>query len=151
MLVVNMDPAAAEFYFSPWFPLLIHGAATHLAGQAELLASNYQPGSEIPVPGVTSASATTSITRPDGSLSSATGTRTAPLEEPGFYTLTNASGQWLAAVNALSPSETLLDNSRTTNTLAPISRGLPPYLLLTLLGLAVLIVESLLYHRRKVG
>ncbi len=149
-VVVNMDPVESEFYYSAWFPLLVHGAATHLAGREEPLASTYLPGSTLPVPGV-SDTGITSIVNPDGSLSSAKGRKFGPVENPGFYTLRNDGGEWLAAVNALSPPESLLDNSSSRTTLGPISKGLPPYLLLTLLALFVLVVESLLYHRRKVG
>ena len=31
-LIVNLDPLASDLYFSAWFPVIVHGAATHLAG-----------------------------------------------------------------------------------------------------------------------
>jgi len=149
-VVVNMNPVDAEFFFSAWFPVLIHGAATHLAGREESLASTYTPGATIPLPGAGDEEVT-SITAPDGSLLSATGRKFGPLEQPGFYQLRNGSGEWQAAVNMLSPGESLLDNTATATTLQPIAKGLPPYLLLTVIAIVVLILESLLYHRRKVG
>ncbi len=149
-VVVNMNPVDAEFFYSAWFPVLIHGAATHLAGREELLASTYTPGATIPLPGAGDTE-TTSIIAPDGSLVSATGRKFGPLKQPGFYQLRNGSGEWLAAVNLLSPGESLLNNEATQTTLAPIARGLPPYLVLTIIAIVVLILESLLYHRRKVG
>ena len=149
-VVVNMDPVDAEFFYSAWFPVLVYGAATHLAGREESLASTYAPGATIPLPGAAEGEST-SIQTPDGTLVSATGRKFGPLEQTGFYQLRNGSGEWLAAVNLLSPGESLLDNSATSTTLAPIAKGLPPYLLLTIIAIIVLIVESILYHRRKVG
>ena len=145
-----MDPVAAEFFYSAWFPVLIYSTATHLAGREEPLASTYRPGDSIPVPGAAAGSATT-VESPDGTLTSITGQRHGPLTAPGLYRLRNTSGEWLAAVNLLAPGESLLDNTSATTTLQPIARGTPPYLLLTLLAIGVLIAESLLYHRRKVG
>lgn len=149
-VVVNMNPVDAEFFYSAWFPVLVYGAATHLAGREESLASTYQPGATIPLPGASDGEATT-IIAPDGTLTTADGRKFGPLNQPGFYQLRNASGEWLAAVNMLSPGESLLDNSSAQSTLAPIARGLPPYLWLTGLAIVVLILESVLYHRRKVG
>ena len=150
VLVANMNPVEADFFYSAWFPVLVHSAATHLAGRDDSLAATYLPGESIPLPGVRPDEPTT-IKAPDGSSSTASGKRSAPLDKPGFYTLQNASGEWLAAVNLLSPAETLLDNSAAASTVGPIASGLPPYLILTILAILVLIAESLLYHRRKVG
>ncbi len=149
-VVVNMDPVDAEFYYSAWFPVLVYGAATHLAGREESLASTYTPGATIPLPGAMEGE-TTTITEPDGSLVTATGKKFGPLEQTGFYQLRNGSGEWQAAVNLLSPGESLLDNTPAITTLGPIAKGLPPYLILTIIAIVVLILESILYHRRKVG
>src|SRR5207244_2254738 len=43
-LVVNMDPVAAEFYFSAWFPVLVHSAVTHLAGHENQLTTAHRSG-----------------------------------------------------------------------------------------------------------
>ena len=149
-VVVNMNPGDAGFFYSAWFPVLVYGAATHLAGREESLASTYTPGATIPLPGASDTEAT-SIVAPDGTIVSVTGRNFGPLEHPGFYQLRNGSGEWLAAVNLLSPGESLLNNESTLTTLAPIAKGLPPYLLLTIIAIVVLILESLLYHRRRVG
>ncbi|MES2705298.1 MAG: BatA and WFA domain-containing protein [Verrucomicrobiota bacterium] len=148
--VVNMDPLAAEFYYSAWFPVLVYTTATSLAAREEPLAAAYAPGSTIPVPGGGDGK-TTQITTPDGATGPVSGATWGPLPSPGFYSMTNASGSWLTAASLMTPGESLLDNSATATTLQPIARGWPPYLLLTLAGIVVLIVESLLYHRRKVG
>ena len=150
VLVANMNPVDAEFFYSAWFPVLVHSAATHLAGRDDSLAATYVPGDTIPLPGVRDEESTT-VRAPDGATTTATGRRFGPVEQPGFYTLQNPAGEWQAAVNLLSPAETLLDNSAAASTVGPIASGLPPYLVLTLLAVIVLVVESLLYHRRKVG
>jgi hypothetical protein len=149
-LVVNLDPVAAEFYFSAWFPVLIHGAATHMAGREESLLATYASGSTIPLPGSRETDVT-NLEGPAGDDVAVTGKRSAALVKPGFYTLRNPGGEWQAAVSLLAAPESLLDNSALQSNLRPIAQGMPPYLLLTLLGVAVLVVESLLYHRRKVG
>lgn len=149
-LIVNMDPAAAEFYFSAWFPVLVHGAATHLTGREESLMATYAVGSTIPLPGVREGE-TSLLETPLKAVQSFTGKRSGILRESGFYTLRNGSGEWLAAASLLAPAESLLDNSALSSTLQPIAQGTPPYLLLTLVALVLLLLESLLYHRRKVG
>lgn len=150
VIVANMNPVDADFFYSAWFPVLVHSAATYLAGRDDSLAATYTPGESMPLPGVRSGDLTT-IRLPDGSSVTSDARRFGPLESPGFYTLQNQAGEWLAAVNLLSPSESLLDNSPASSSLGPIASGLPPYLILTILAILVLIIESLLYHRRKVG
>jgi hypothetical protein len=150
VIVANMNPVDADFFYSAWFPVLVHSAATYLAGRDDSLAATYTPGESMPLPGVRPGDVTT-IRLPDGSSVTSDARRFGPLESPGFYTLQNQAGEWLAAVNLLSPSESFLDNSPVSSSLAPIASGLPPYLILTILAILVLIIESLLYHRRKVG
>lgn len=149
-LVVNLDPAAAEFYFSAAFPVLVHGAATHLSGREESLLATYSPGSTIPLPGVREGEPT-NVIPPDGTSVQTRERRFGPLLATGFYSLTNASGEWLAGCSLMAPAESLLDNSGIATSLQPIAKGWPPYLLLTLVAVVLLILESLLYHRRKVG
>ena len=55
------------------------------------------------------------------------------------------------ACSLLSQSETLLENEQVEDTSKPISRGHAPAYWLTVLAIVVLTIESLLYHRRKVG
>ncbi|RYD33425.1 MAG: hypothetical protein EOP86_13430 [Verrucomicrobiaceae bacterium] len=148
--VVNMDPLAAEFYYSAWFPVLVYTTASSLASRGDPLAAAYAPGSTIPVPGAGEGK-TTQITAPDGTTGETAAATYGPLAVPGFYSLTNAAGTWLTAASLMAPGESLLDNSATATTLQPIARGWPPYLLLTVAALVLLLLESVLYHRRKVG
>ncbi len=153
-IVVNMDPVAAEFYFSAWFPVLVHSAATHLAGREESLTSVYRPSDVVMIPGVGEGEAT-KVSAPaepqDRSEQNVVGKKLPPLSDLGFYELNNKSGDWLVACSLLSASESLLDNAKVEDTSKPIRRGYAPAHLLTLLAILVLTIESLLYHRRKVG
>ncbi|MEK6249162.1 MAG: BatA and WFA domain-containing protein [Planctomycetales bacterium] len=149
-IVVNMDPTAAEFYYSAWFPVLVHSAATHLAGREESLTAGYRPSDIVTIPGA-QLDETTQVIDPSGAQDDTTSTTLPPLEQLGFYQLNNSSGDWLVGCSLLSPSETSLDNSDVTDTSKPINRGWPPAQLLTALAIVVLTTESLLYHRRKVG
>ena len=149
-VVVNMDPAAAEFYFSAWFPVLVHGVATHLAGREDELLSVYPSGSESPIPGVAEEDVT-AVTAPDGSKSEVIGKRYPVAGSLGFHEFDNKSGHWPIGVSLLARGESLIDNTEIADTAKPISTGWAPAYLLTVLALIVLVIESILYHRRKVG
>lgn len=145
-LVVNLDPIASEFYFSAWFPVLIHGAATHLAGREEELAALYRPGDTTPIPGHREGE-TTTILQPDGRAIETTESRFGPIEKLGFYEV----GEWPMASSLVTSQESLLDNEAIPASADPVSRGRAPAYWLIVLALLVLVVESVLYHRRKVG
>ena len=51
-LVVNFDPAAADFVLSPYFPVLVHAAATHLGGRTDLPRSTFATGDQATLPGL---------------------------------------------------------------------------------------------------
>jgi hypothetical protein len=148
-VVINMDPAAAEFYFSAWFPVLVHGMATHLAGREEPLAASYPPAAAAPIPGHRDGRVSR-ITTPAGETIEAAGPVYAPAAL-GFHHATNVGGDWTVACSLLSQAESQLGNTATTDTSRPLSRGWAPATWLTVLAIAILAGECLLYHRRKVG
>ncbi len=153
-LVVNLDPVASEFYFSAWFPVLVHGAATHLAGREEELAPVYRPGDTAPVPGFKEGSVSTLIT-PNATAETepaeiSTG-RAGPLTQLGFYEIESGGDSWPVGISLMTPAESLLDNAAITETAKPVSRGQSPAYWLIVVALLVLAAESILYHRRKVG
>ncbi len=149
-VVVNMDPLTAEFYFSARFPVLVHGAATYLAGREETLDASYAMGTTAAVPGVQEGESTR-VTAPGGAARTLTGKAYGPLNALGFHELENTAGNWPVAVSLLSSGESLLDNASVADTSKPISKGWSLSYLLTALAIAVLCLESILYHRRKVG
>ena len=145
-----MDPVAAEFYFSAWFPVLVHSAATYLAGRENLLLATYHPGDLVPIPSASDDTASTWAAAPEESQE-IRGKWLTLDDRLGYSELSNSAGQWFVGASLLAPSETLLDNKAAESTGEALSRGRSPTQWLTLLAIAILATESLLYHRRKVG
>ena len=142
---------AAEFYFSAWFPVLVHGAATHLAGRHETPRAVYRSGERIAIPGRPNEQATTTVVSPSGRHFESTSDAFGPTEEVGHYRVKNDTGEWTIATSLLSQQESAVDNEQVQDTSESISQGWPISHLLTLGAVLALAVESLLYHRRKVG
>lgn len=180
-VVVNIDPVAAEFYFSAWFPVLVHSAVTHLVGHDDALPAAHRSGDPIPIPGGRD-DVTTKITGPvvasgngeglsrpaseiisngsnsaktqssnDDSTRAITGDAFREADGIGFYALENPSGKYIVGSSLLSAAETLLNNESTESAHEPLSRGRSPAAWLTVLAIIALTAESILYHRRKVG
>jgi len=149
-IVVNMDPVAADFYFSAWFPVFVHSASTYLAGREDSLSSTYRPGDAVPIPGASEDTVSTWATWSDEKIEIRGKSLTLD-DRLGFSELSNASGRWFVGSSLLAESETLLDRQADANESDALSRGRSPTQWLTFLAIAVLAVESVLYHRRKVG
>jgi hypothetical protein len=160
-VVVNLDPVASDFYFSAWFPILVHSAATHLAARETPLAASYQPGQPVPIPGGRD-ELTTKVSPPSDpnakpgtneslAAQEITGIWFHDIDRLGFYTLENAGGKHDVGASLLSRAESQITNTAAADRLDPISRGRPPAHWLTLVAIAILTGESILYHRRKVG
>jgi hypothetical protein len=145
-----MDPVAAEFYFSAWFPVLVHSAATYLAGRENPLSATYRPGDAVPVPGTSDDTVSTWAKSPD-EKTEVRGKWLTLDDRLGCSELSNASGQWYVGSSLLAESETLFDNKSAVNTSEALSRGRSPTQWLTILAIVALAAESVLYHRRKVG
>lgn len=149
-VVVNMDPVMADFYFSAWFPVLVHSAATHLVGRENPLSATYRPGDSVPVPGASEETVSTLETSPKNSVE--VRGKWATLDDRlGYSELRNDSGRWFVSSSLLTASETLLNDKDTVGNAEPLSRGRSPGQWLTLLAIVGLVFESVLYHRRKVG
>lgn len=91
------------------------------------------------------------VISPDEESTEVQSTSFGPLKQTGFYELNNQQGQWFAACSLLSKCETLTGNADVTESLEPINRGASPAAWLTMMAIAVLLVEGILYHRRRVG
>lgn len=139
-VVVNLDPARGEFFFSPAFPALVHGAALDLSGRGPVLRSAHPTGSRVDAGGP--------VTKPDGKPLPAGDFTVAKL---GHYLATTAAGpRWFGGA-LFERSETVLDGSGPADSGASVERGYPISFWLLLLAIALLLVEFLLYHRRKAG
>jgi hypothetical protein len=149
-VVVNLDPLAAEFFLSPWFPVLVYSTATHLAGRTEPVRSTYATGQAVPIQGFQEGESA-EWTGPDGTATTSGEAFSRPLQKTGFHSVKNAAGIWTIGCSLISEAETMLDNSQVQDTAQPVSRGWSPTGLLTLLAIVVVVVESILYQRRMVG
>ena len=149
-IVLNFDPLASDFYFSAWFPVVVYSSATHLAGRTDQLPASWRTGQMATIEGAEFGE-TTNIVLPGGMKTESQSDLLGPLETTGFYELNNRGGDWIAGCSLLSPTESLTDNTDIKETAQPINRGSSPAAWLTLLAVAVLAIESVLYQRRKVG
>ena len=149
-VVVNLDPFAAEFFLSPWFPVLVYSTATHLAGRTEPIRSTYATGQAVPIQGFQEGESA-DWTFPNGGVADTSEAYSQPLGEIGFHAIKNSAGPWTIGCSLVSETETMLDNSEVQETAQAISRGWSPTALLTLLAIVVVVAESILYQRRMVG
>ncbi|MDB2685772.1 BatA and WFA domain-containing protein [Mariniblastus sp.] len=149
-VVLNFDPQAADFYFSAWFPVIVYSAATNLAGRDDEPQASWHTGQFAAVPGVDEGEKTM-VVKPDGASIETQQKNFGPLKQTGFYEFKNDSGDWIASSSLLSSNETMLNNLDQVDNSEPINRQWSPVAWLTLLAIAVLCVESILYQRRKVG
>ena len=149
-VIVNMDPVLSDFYFSAWFPVLVHGTATHLAGREDILLASYRPGDTVPITGSMD-DEETEITLPDATKVTQRGKRFGPSNAVGYFELKNGAGTWTVGSSLISDQESAIDNSAVEDSSKPISQGWPLAHLLTVIAVLALGAESLLYQRRKVG
>ncbi|MEM6798506.1 MAG: VWA domain-containing protein [Planctomycetota bacterium] len=153
-VVVNLDPVAAEFYFSAWFPVLVHASATHLAGREEPLLAVYKPGDTVNLP-ADAESFSGRLAPPTGPEAPLAEPRLRSLDATGFYTIENTTAagesEWTVACSLLSAGESLVTTEREAEPPASLATGGPPGAWLIVLALVAATAESLLYHRRKVG
>jgi hypothetical protein len=123
-VVVNLDPAKGDFFLSPWFPAMVHGAALHLAERENSLLSTYPTGSQASDQWI--------------------GKR-------GFYQSTHGGVSVPFGGALMDRAETLLDGNGPKGNAQAVAAGYPLAFWLIVVAVIVLIGESLLYHRRKAG
>lgn len=164
-VIFNMNLKDSDFYYSTWFPVLIYNAARNLMGESERIASTYPIGSAISIPiaqndeplevsydswkqnnesnniNSSGQNANEKIDKSDSQF---------VVSNLGYYTFSSSSDQKQIGSCLLNKSETLINNNIQGTTFA-INRGMPPSFYLSIFAFLVLITESLLYHRRKVG
>ena len=171
-LVFNADPARNDFVLSPYFPLIVRGAAAYLSGRGERPRSAYPTGNHAEIPGL-SPQATATLTGPTTADVIAAAEQDAiagepddpqaarmrtvafgerpRLEEPGFYRAETPNGETLLAASLLHPGETRVEAPDELPPVDGLQRGSPWWARLALLALGLLVLEEILYHRRKVG
>ena len=164
-VVINMNLSDSDFYYSAWFPVIIYNAAKNLMGKSEHIASIYPIGSTVPVPAVQDGYVSAAVCNKWSSGSDSSGddlmkrvseTKINSGESQfiarslGYYNFPGASERWQVGTGLLNNSQTMINNDVKETALA-INRGMPPGFFLSILALIVLVIESMLYHRRKVG
>lgn len=150
LCVVNLDPLAAQFYLSAWFPVMIHNAAAHLGGRDTPFPATLATGTSTVLPGLAE-DGETKITSPAGTTTTLALPASLHLEETGFYQASNKDSSSTLAVSLVSPVESGAAAAGLQDTTRPLARGQAPSYWLLVLGLVALATESALYHRRKVG
>ncbi|MEX2167762.1 MAG: BatA and WFA domain-containing protein [Pirellulales bacterium] len=148
-VVVNLDPIAAEFYYSAWFPVLVHSAATHLVGREEPLRAVDPPGAVVSLP--VADDAVSKLTTPSGKSLEIRGKEFNDLAEPGFYQVETGEARGPIACSLLSAQESQLGGAEDTADIVSVTAGVPLAYWFTVLAVLALTTESILYHRRKVG
>ena len=146
-VVVNMDPALNDFFLSPWFPVMVHSATLHLVGRESKIASVYATGDALTVPG---SQAEAKVKFPDGQTKSIPCGSELPLLDAGTYLCTTENNSWTFGAALLSSPDSQLQ-SISVESHRDLASGWPPSLWLLVAAIIVLILESILYHRRKVG
>ncbi|WP_411846641.1 BatA and WFA domain-containing protein [Roseibacillus persicicus] len=145
-IVVNLDPSVAEFFLSPWFPVLIYDGALNLTGEEASLRTVYPVGSRIDFPGESESPAL--WTNPKGQVARTT---SGELRQTGLHRLQLGADQRVFGVGLLRSEETLLDGSGPAASDAQLERGRMLGWWLLAIALVFVCVESILYHRRKLG
>jgi len=141
-IVVNLDPALGDFFLSPWFPVLVHDAARHLKSREGEWKAVYPTGTIVQVPDGGK------LTKPGGEILES---GSAQLDERGLFELALPGQTTVFGASLLHPGESLLDDSGPGNSAADVASGNPPSLWLLIIALIIIAVESILYHRRKLG
>ncbi len=141
-IVVNLDPALGDFFLSPWFPVLVHDSARHLKSREGEWRAVYPTGTVVTVPDGGE------LTTPTGEVLGAGPTQ---LNQRGLFSLALPGQTTIFGASLLHPGESLLDDSGPAASAQDVASGNPPALWLLIIALIIIAVESVLYHRRKLG
>ncbi|MCB1226445.1 MAG: VWA domain-containing protein [Verrucomicrobiales bacterium] len=150
--VVNLDPVASGFYLSPAFPVLVRNAALALAGRDETLPPQLRLGQRLVLPTEIPGEADRwTLETPAGAVKARAGA-VVRVHDAGFYALPEAD--WTAGAALLAAGESISVGAAEKGALSPQPAGLggrPWAWWLGLLAVGVITLESMLYHRRRVG
>lgn len=139
-VVVNLDPTRGDFFFSPAFPALVHGAATDLGGRGKSLRSAVPTGTRLASGG--------RVTTPSGRALAAGDIK---IVAAGHHLAeTTAGPRWFGAA-FFERAETMLDGSGPADSGTEVERGYPLSFWLLVIAIVLVLTEYLLYHRRKAG
>jgi len=113
-IVVNLNPQEGEFFLSPWFPVLVHDAARHLAGREDDLRSVYATGTVIQIPDRAEVINPAGESYLMGALS---------LDQLGLYQLRRDGREMSFGVSLLNQGETMLDDGGPLDSASAVAKG----------------------------
>ncbi len=158
-LVLNLDPLASSFYLSPAFPVLVRNAALALTRREDRLPGRLRLGQWVSLPPSAGEGMSLILNLPDGDTRALASNQGWLVDQPGFYALP-ALG-WQGAAALFNPDESFAPDPPSSDApqaapavlaAAPAGVGGRPWSWwLGLAALGLITVESLLYHRRRVG
>jgi hypothetical protein len=149
-VVVNLDPARADFFLSPWFPVLVHDATVLLTGREGRLPSVVATGVEVELPGT---GEVTQVTRRfQGEEASLEAASPVTVKQRGVFETVRENERAYFGAGLLSPGESGAPISREgSEVVVEPGRGWPLAIWLLLIAVVVIVLEEGLYQRRKVG
>jgi hypothetical protein len=142
-LWINADPLANDFVLSPYFPVLVRGAVTHLGGRRAPTPATITTGNRIEPPGLRPGESG-QLQLADGSLLPITSQTPVRLDHPGFHQIRAAAGEWDLPPSSLHERESSLtfESVLADAPVAQLPSGLPPWFWLTVMGVVVLVAEE---------
>lgn len=145
VVVINCDPIASGLVLSPAFPVLIHDAALHLAEKENTVFScqSTVAGFSLPLAG------TATLRGPDGLHIEAQG-HSGPLPKAGWWQISSSASTAMISTALFDSLESLSSVKPIPSRHEALSSGAPWWWILAILALTLLILEEILYHRRKV-
>lgn len=155
-LVVNLDPAESGFYLSPAFPVLVRSAALALTRREEGLPGQLRLGQWVTMPVGLAGGEVMILTEPSGQRRELGAGESWLVEEAGVYGVAGLGWEGAAglfhAEESFAPADWAKRAGAMEGGVEPAGVGGRPWSWwLGLAALGLVTVESLLYHRRKVG
>jgi len=145
VIVVNLDPRQNDFFLHTGFIAITYDAAMYLSGNRERIPAVFPVGTNY----FSADKEGLIIVNPSGKTIERVGGDSVALEEFGLYSLQDKKRSQLA-VGLLSPAESLLTANIENSRVDAASSGYPLSFWLIILAIIILVLESTLYHRRKV-
>lgn len=146
VIIVNINPQLNDFYLHTSFVVLIYDAAMLVSGNQRSLpsvfsvGSSYENNQNVPV----------SLIYPNDQQVEIEPSRSVYLDQLGGYSVIERTGAKALSVGLLSSRESGLLASLDVRKGDSVSAGYPISFWLIILAIILLILESILYHRRKV-
>ncbi|MFC7336369.1 BatA domain-containing protein [Haloferula chungangensis] len=149
-VVINLDPSLDDFFLSPWFPVLVHDATALLMGRSDDFPSAVPTGSDVVIPGTGEVASIVYQGRDEEAVERDP-VPVLAVDDVGNYEMSRSSTTWRLGAGVLSPGESGAGGgSKVELALEPAS-GWPLAAWLLLAAAVAVMVEEMLYHRRKVG